>query len=170
MNCHTAENLLHAERDGALSKEQHADLERHVQGCARCAQLRLEIAAAGKAVQDDAARFTVPDADEEWRLLQLERRRREHEVRTRTSTPSLLRWVGAPMAAAAALALAFQAGRMMPMLPSAQDFEVPKEARADYVEVANRDASPIVFLDQESGWLVVWAADSAQEPRGNAAI
>jgi hypothetical protein len=31
---------------------------------------------------------------------------------------------------------------------------------ADYVEAGNPAASTMVYVDKESGWLVVWAADA----------
>lgn len=169
MNCQAAEQLLLAERDGVLTNEQHAALSRHADGCASCRQLRLNLAAAMAAVRDDAANLAVPDADEEWRLLQLEMRAAARRERLGGGAPAVIKWVGAPMAAAAALTLAFYVGRTMPLEPT-RGFSVAAEARVDFVEVADTDATPIVFLDNESGWLVVWAAESESTARGSASI
>ena len=37
----------------------------------------------------------------------------------------------------------------------------PLPARAEYVELADANASPTVFVDDQSGLLVVWAEDDA---------
>lgn len=162
MNCRTAENLLLAESDGMLSPAQRAALGEHLTACAACRTLQADLAAATEALRADAAGLTVPDADEEWRLLQLEIRAQERQrASTRGGGASVLKWFGAPLAAAAALAMAFYAGRTTALRP-ADDWLVPAEARAEFVEVADTSATPIVFRDEESGWLVVWAEESSK--------
>jgi len=39
-------------------------------------------------------------------------------------------------------------------------------AGADYVEAGNPNASTMVYVDKESGWLVVWVTDVDAGPRG----
>ena len=38
-------------------------------------------------------------------------------------------------------------------------------AQAEYVEAGNVDASTIVYVDKDSGWLVVWATDRDADPK-----
>ncbi|MBA3850326.1 MAG: hypothetical protein C0502_10095 [Opitutus sp.] len=152
MNCRQATPLLSAARDGALSPEQRAGLARHVAECAACRQLQAEFAAAMAALRTDAARAAVPDADEEWRLLRA--RLSAPAKRTRRLAP--VAWFTLPLAAAAALALVFFAGR-----PAAPELDGVGLAQADFVEVADPSATPIVYTDRESGVLVIWAANNS---------
>ena len=38
------------------------------------------------------------------------------------------------------------------------------EARAEYVETEDEEISPFVFVDEESGWLIVWASEDPETP------
>jgi anti-sigma factor RsiW len=156
MKCHDAAPLLSAARDGALSTPQRAELERHVAGCAACRQLQDELAAATGAFRADAARVTVPDADEEWRLVRARLRAPTQKSR-RGLAP--ITWIGVPLAAAAAIAVAFFIGRPAPLGDSMLAGGTTELAHADFVEVTDPNATPIVYADKESGWLVVWAAE-----------
>lgn len=155
MNCREAQPLLLTERDGTLSSEQRAALARHVAECADCRQLQSNLAAAMDAVRAEAASVPVPDIDAEWRAVQAKINSGKADQRRKRRLAPII-WMSAPLAAAAAVALAFFATR--PIIPTTEPdgFTV---AQADFVEVADSRATPIVFTDQESGWLVVWAAD-----------
>lgn len=162
MNCPEAEKLLHTAVDGGLSAAEQAALAQHVDRCAGCRQLQADLAAVSAAYRADAERIVVPDPDEEWRLLQVELRGAAQRERRAGRSPvsPWVKWFGTPLAAAAALALAFYAGRATALRP-ADALLVPEMARADFVEVADANATPIVFRDEESGWLVVWAEQGA---------
>lgn len=103
------------------------------------------------------ARVTVPDADEEWRLLQA---RLDAPRRRRSLAP--VTWIGVPLAAAAAIALAFFVTRPAPLALAGREV-----ASVDYVDVAGRDATPVVYMDKDSGMLVVWAVDNANEGKAD---
>lgn len=170
MNCREAEPLLLAERDGTLTSVQRTTLDRHVAGCAGCRQLRADLSAALAEFQVDAASVRLPDVDAEWRALQA----RVHGARTGAATPRAMKkgapltWFAGPMAVAAAIALAFFLGRPSSLSNQSETEVSPFAgyARADYVEVAIEDASPLVYLDKESGWLVVWADFESDTPHG----
>jgi anti-sigma factor RsiW len=140
MNCRDIEPLLLAERDGVLTPEQHAELAAHVAGCPACRRERAIYGEAVTFLKTDAANVAVPDADSEWRTI----RDRLHgesakPVRKRPLAPVI--WFSAPLAAAAALAVAFFVSRPAP--------------------AADENATPtIAYVDNESGWLVVWAAEN----------
>lgn len=161
MNCPEAEKLLLASPDGGLSSVEQAALAQHVAGCAGCRQLQADLRSAQEAYRADAAQIAVPDADEEWRLLQARMRAEQQRERhaARGATTPWLKLFGTPLAAAAALAVAFYAGRAT-ATRAENDLLIPDVARADFVEVADTSATPIVFRDEESGWLVVWAEES----------
>jgi predicted anti-sigma-YlaC factor YlaD len=155
MNCHAAQRLLSAERDGALASSERASLDAHVAECGECRQMRTAIAAAVESLRAASAQIAVPDADRAWQDI-----RRA----IRTTAPAGSRERGAfprwtlPLTVAAALALAATlAPRWLgnPVPTNTARLEV---ARADFVETATNTSS-MVYVDDKSGWLVVWAVD-----------
>lgn len=160
MNCRDIEPLLLAERDGVLTSRQHAELADHVAGCPACRRARLNYGDAVTFLKTDAANVRVPDADKEWRAI---RSQLHGEVadpaKKRRIAPVV--WFGAPLAAAAALVFAFFLARdPVPVTPSlGPQFPVTELARAEFVEAGDSNASTMVYVDKESGWLVVWATE-----------
>lgn len=164
MNCRDSESLILAERDGALTKVQLASLSDHVAACPACHQLRTRVAAALDAYQADVAAIPVPDADEAWRDLQARLHGGESKSsRKRPLAPVI--WFTAPLAAAAAIAIAFLVTKPIPSTPSGElaftppPYDPSTIAGADFVEAGDPNASTMVYVDKESGWLVVWATD-----------
>ena len=163
MNCRDIEPLLLAERDGVLTKEQHAALAGHVATCASCRQLRANLAAALNEFRTDTASVALPNVDEEWRTLRAQHHATEAKpTKKRPLAPVI--WFGASLAAAAAIAFAFIVGNPTPQ-PTALA-QVTESARADFVEAADANASTMVYVDKDSGWLVVWATDTAAPAGG----
>lgn len=163
MNCRNIEPLLLAERDGVLTKEQHVALAGHVATCASCRQMRAELTAAIEDFRSDAASVAVPNADEEWRTLRAQLHTTESKpTKKRPLAPVI--WFGASLAAAAAVAFAFIVGNPMPQPTTLA--QVTESARADFVEAADANASTMVYVDKDSGWLVVWATDTAAPAGG----
>lgn len=166
MNCHDAETLMLAERDGALTDERRTVLAAHIAGCKSCSHFRDAIAATALHMRESAQTVSVPDATREWR-----------EIRRRIQAPEpaapvwarLLPALGVPLAAAAALAIAFFAAPQWFMRTISEDpvagteitqvAEIAWEPHAEFVEVPGSDDSMVVYLDEPSGWLVVWAVD-----------
>ena len=157
MNCRSAQRLMSSERDGALPAAERADLAAHVAACASCQRARASVAAAVDEWRSSSARIAVPDVERAWQDI-----RRE----IRTSAPSKARtWWGLPrwtLPLAAAAGLIVAATVMVP--PWLAPSEPPQKtarletARADFVEVANNSSS-VVYVDDKSGWLVVWAVN-----------
>jgi len=148
MNCRDCERLLL--REGAeLSDAEAAAAARHVQDCPHCRELQSSLTAAiGEWKAETSAQ--EPDAAAAWRALRprLTARRRQ----PRRLAPLLC--LTAPLAAAAALALL-----VYPPKPAERDRGI-EAAHADFVEAGNPAASTMVYVDNDSGWLVVWAADT----------
>ena len=148
MNCRDIEPLLLTERDGVLTPEQHAALAEHVTTCPACRQLRTTYGEAVTFLKTDAANVTVPDADEEWRNLRA-------QIHGETFKPAKKRplapiiWFSAPLAAAAALTIAFFVSRPIASPPRAGQITEASDARS----------STIAYVDKDSGWLVVWATE-----------
>ncbi len=161
MNCRDSESLILAERDGELTTGQRAALSDHVAACPACAQFRTSVHTALDAYKADMAAIPVPDTNEAWRDLQA---RLRQPARKRPLAPVI--WFAAPLAAAAAIAIAFFATRPTTSTPSGElaitvpVYDSSVIAGADYVEAGDPNASTMVYVDKESGWLVVWATDS----------
>ena len=165
MNCHDIEPLLLAERDGGLTTEQRATLAGHVVACPACRQLRANLNTALDTLKADAARVTVPDAEREWRELRAQLvGATVRPAKKRPLAPVI--WFGAPLAAAAAIALVFFSGRPSPQQPLTTLQVAVETARADYVEAGDANTSTMVYVDKDSGWLVVWATDIAPKNSG----
>lgn len=178
MNCRDNESLILAERDGTLTKTQLAALSDHVAACPACRKLRADLPPALAAYQNGITTVPVPDATTAWRDLQS---RLNQPAKKSPLAPII--WFGTPLAAAAAIAFAFFVTRPAP--PSPLDAPAPAAklalapslpppplhdpsviAGADYVEAGDPNASTLVFIDRESGWLVVWATDVSTDTRG----
>jgi len=162
MNCRAIELLLLSERDGTLTEAQQATLERHVTACPSCLRLRSDLAAALAAFQTDVAHVVVPDVEAEWHTLRaqlLRQAARPEEKRPRAR----LIWLTLPLAAAAALAIAY-----FGLLPKPPEPVVPANeiAQAEFVEAGDPNASTMVYVDKDSGWLVVWATNNDAQSSG----
>jgi len=163
MNCRTIEPLLFAERDGVLTAAQHASLEEHLATCPMCRQSRSALAETLQSIRADAAAVALPNVDDEWRTLRA-RIDRESAGPKKSRTLAPVWWFAAPLAAAAAIALSFFAGH--PFLAPGETDSSADVASAEFVEAGDSDASTMVYVDKDSGWLVVWATNAQSEASG----
>lgn len=166
MNCREAQPQIFAERDGALDPVQRAALDGHLAHCDACRRVRDEFSAVFTAWRVDAIRVAVPDAEREWHAV---RRRIRGGAETGAARPArprrnLFTWIAVPLGAAAAVAVALFVTQPAPTTPVAVQHAVqhttPHVARADSVEAPGNNASTTVFVDDKSGWLIVWASDT----------
>jgi hypothetical protein len=156
MTCRDAELQIFAEGEVAMDENLRPLLASHISNCVECRHKRDNLSRAIGTWRSRTRAVVAPDADRAWNDLRRELRR----DRTTAARPSrLAAWIATPLAAAAALAL------MMLSEPgsrvSSGSSPSHQVARADYVEVPSRTASTVVYVDDESGWLVVWASDGA---------
>lgn len=167
MNCRDIEPLLLAERDGVLTTKQHAELAAHVAGCPACRRARLNYGDAVTFLKTDAANVAVPDADKEWRTIRAQIQDTAAKPGKRSPLAPVI-WFTAPFAAAAALAFAlFVTKSPVPQAPGlTPQASVTEAARADFVEAGDTNASTMVYVDKDSGWLVVWATDADLKTSG----
>lgn len=162
MNCREARRLLLAE--GPPSSRLTADrseLAAHLAGCPRCEKLRVELDEASAQWRQRVMSAELPDVDREWRAVRA--RLAPGEGAPAGASRRALGWFALPVAGAAIAALAFVwvwrgVAPAEPRVPAAQAARVAP-AEAWFVEVPESDASPVVFVDEESGWLVVWAVN-----------
>lgn len=141
MDCHAAQRLISAARDRALGDAEQAGLGEHLAGCPECRRLRDALAEAAVAWRHTVADAPVPDARLEWQRIQ----RRMAPGRSPVSSRRPALWWGLSLATAAVLALALWTPRTAPRLETAGDVEVGEKSSAT------------VYVDAQSGWLVVWA-------------
>ncbi len=160
MNCREAQDQIFAERDGAPNDNRRAALATHVAECAGCRQMRDNLAAALGMWRTEVEKVTVPDAEREWYAV---RRRIRGGVAAGTETTTarsrrIISWVAVPIGAAAALAVALFVSPPKSEIadPGAA---VTHVASAESIDVPSNTASTTVFVDDKSGWLVVWASD-----------
>lgn len=170
MNCRDLKSLILNEPDGTLTQDQLTALSDHVDACPACARLRANLTTALDTYQADVAALAVPDADEVWR--DVESRLQSTTEPNRKSLLAPLIWFSTPLIAAAALAIVFTVTRPRPSAPNPElalttpMYDPSTIAGADYVEAGDPDASVMVYVDKDSGWLVVWATDGGTETRG----
>lgn len=165
MNCRDIGPLLSAERDGVLTNEQRAALVQHVAACPSCQQAREEFVHAMDAFRADAMNVRVPDVDEEWLRLRTQIAANPNKKHPKTKLAPII-WIGGSLAAAAAVAFAFVSVRPQVKTPAVAVALAPEVAQAEYVEPGDAKASTMVYVDKDSGWLVVWATDPATTTKG----
>jgi len=160
MNCREAQNHILAERDGALAETERAALMSHVEHCGDCQRIRADLISALTHWKMRAQAVVVPDAEREWHAVRRQLRGgvEAGEVRLTPRRPGWLTWLTVPLAAASALALA-----LFISLPSGEGpaaSPAPHVARAESVQAPGRNTSTMVYVDDKSGWLIVWASDA----------
>ncbi|WP_221029523.1 anti-sigma factor family protein [Actomonas aquatica] len=183
MNCRQVQDHLIAARDVPLPDDVARQVSAHTAACPECQALQAQLAAVYTHLQETAARVQVPDAQTEWHAVR--RRLRQQSGTAKSAAPlwSRLLRVAAPLTAVAAVALVVMQNRG-PIRTESIDVAAPLArqaakvasdettadwpemeqhfafaAHAEFVETANEEASPFVYVDDESGWLIVWASD-----------
>ena len=167
MNCREAQPQIFAERDGALDNLQRAALDGHLAQCDACRRIRDDLAAALTVWRTEVVNVTVPDSEREWHAVRRRIQGGPEAGAERTSRPrrNPFTWMMLPLGAVGAAAVAFFVIPTNPP-PAAPDVPlVAQTARADSVEAPGNNASTMVFVDDKSGWLIVWASD-ARAKRG----
>ncbi|BET67963.1 hypothetical protein ASA1KI_28810 [Opitutales bacterium ASA1] len=154
MNCRRARDLIHAERDRDLAIAERAALDSHLPDCPGCREERALLERAALAWKETRAATAVPDSTREWQSV----RRRLREVEEPPARR--LGWIGALAVGAAAAAVA--AFVFLPTGEHGRASSAPVLAQAESVEFTDDDATPVVFVDDQSGWLVVWAVSPDQ--------
>ena len=152
MNCQDAEESMIAARDGALTTDKRAVLAAHLTGCVSCSRLRDAFSENSKMFRASAQSAALPDVADEW--LEIRSRIRK-PAPTAVRSFRLIPFLGVPLAAAAALVIAFVS--MPQWFGTSSQSSSFQEARAEFVEVPGSDTTTLVFVDEPSGWLVVWA-------------
>ena len=177
MNCQDAESQIFAARDTPLGAADAAVLKQHLQECTHCRRLAENLESAAAAWRQKDQSVTPPDAQQEWHAVRRRIRSGEGAPLASTGLPSwgrLLR-LAVPLAAAFAVAIGISTRSIhqpisLPTTTIASvdwshfDDHFNNYARVEYIETDNIDVSPYVYVDEESGWLIVWASDAPDQP------
>lgn len=160
MNCRQVQPQIFAERDGALDYNQRAALDGHLAQCEACRRIRDDLATALTVWRTEVTHVVVPDAEREWHAVRRRIRGGAESGAERSSRPrrNLFAWLAVPLGAAAAIAVTLFVVTQDPsVVPSNAPTNV---ARANSGDVPSNDTATMVFVDDKSGWLFVWASDA----------
>lgn len=151
MKCTDCTRLLLSEGGVPPAPGWQDEVAAHVAACPDCRRLQADLATMRETWKADTAQVAIPDELAAWEelrpLLSQPARRPKRRL-------APLFWIGAPLAAAAAFAFVI----WNPVAPTGSESALA--VHADYVEAGNPAASTMVYVDKDSGWLVVWAADA----------
>lgn len=162
MNCHEAQHQIIAGRDLPSDRARDLPLEEHLSQCADCRRVRTDLAAVFEQWSAQSRRATVPDPEREWHAVR-------RQIRGGTAVGgaprsrryrSMMTWFAIPLAAAAVIAVSLREAPHPPAVRT-QSHRAVQSARANSVEVPGNNASTMVFVDDKSGWLFVWASDTS---------
>jgi len=152
--CTEIVSLLVAEPDGTLSAAELARLETHVAGCPDCRRQRALLRATPVALRIATSTFSVPSVPAEW--SELRARLLGEPGGTATHRRQRRPWFAWSLPIAAVGAAAAFAILAFFREPGGSPLPLPAVAHADFFQAENV-ASTLVYVDQESGWLIVWA-------------
>ncbi len=165
MNCHAAQNALFEDRDDQLAPNQQAALETHLATCGECQRVRQSLETALSSWRHQNTTVAIPDSQREWHAVRRRIRGGVDESGQATSRHrrGLFAWVSIPVsAAAAALAVALYVGPFSLKSPESAA-SLAQTARVNPA-TPEPSASNMVFVDDKSGWLVVWSSESNLKP------
>jgi anti-sigma factor RsiW len=167
VNCQACETLLLRDQDGALSPTERTVLSGHLANCTACREFHSALVELKTAYQTEAAPVNVPDVEIEWAELQNRLPdRSEPKARKQRHIPAPVLWLSAPLAAAAALAFVFLSSKPETTVTESSQVKAVSITHVDYVESGDPNASTMVYIDQDSGWLVVWASHAGPNTNG----
>ncbi len=151
MKCTECTRLILSEGGVPPSPGWQDEVAAHVAACPDCRRLQADLAMMRASWRADTAQVAIPDENAAWEKL---RPLLSQPAKRTPRRLAPLLWISAPLAAAAAFAFVM----LNPAAPTAGENSIA--VHADYVEAGNPAASTMVYVDKESGWLVVWAVDS----------
>lgn len=149
-----------------MSESERAALSQHLAQCEDCRSYQLALPEVAAAIRAEADSVSLPDVAAEWSTLQsrLNSPARSSTGKRRLSAPVL--WLGAPLAAAAGLAFLFINPSQETTVKETALSDDTMVTHVDYVKSGDPNASTMVYVDQDSGWLVVWATNSSHSRNG----
>lgn len=166
MNCRRARRLMSLERDGRLDESDRRALAGHLGQCAVCREAKASLGAAAEAWKAAQDRAEIPDPAVEWQHIRRAIRRagaaaRSGEAR-RQREWSWWRAFSAVGGAVAAAALVLVLWRFRGPEPGAPQpgpaaLGADEAVHVEFVEFAEGAENQTVYVDAETGFVVVWA-------------
>ena len=167
MNCRRAEIALSRQLDGDLSPREQLWLESHLAACPACRRTAAEWAGIRSALRE-AGPSETPDPARAWQSI----RRSIHQSGSLRRPPLLRRWWRPPLLRRwwrtplpwAGLAAATILALVVLIRPGGPG-SVPTDNRppVEFVETGLGGAATVVYIDDESGWSIVWVAEPLPE-------
>lgn len=155
MNCHSAQDQLLRAADGGLSAQQKNALTAHIESCAECGHFAESLDTIPSLLHRESESVPVPNAHDLWSEISSQLNSPEEQTNKPRKIAPII-WITAPIAAAATLLLAFLPLRQNDIVPVTTENNI---VQVNYVEIEDPDSTAMVYVDKESGWLVVWADD-----------
>lgn len=158
MNCRRAQRWLSKQLDGALDARRARSLAEHVEACPTCRAFREQCL-----LLRTMAREAAPAPDLSAEAMWAEVRRRIYGESATVAEDFGWKWnVWIPVAAAAILFVTVFGGavalwRAQKPLPGSA---LASCAQVEWVETGLSGATPMVYRDEETGWVVIWVVEA----------
>jgi hypothetical protein len=156
MNCIEAERLLSRHMDGELDAEQAAGLQNHLEACPQCAETR-DAWAGYSGLMHSVAQSVHSDTDALWADV-------AGKLGDQVSAPvkTVVPWpfnakALTALAAVVILSVSVYMGRSS-ISPDEATFA--QASAVEYFETDLPGASPMLYIDAEVGWTVVWVVEA----------
>lgn len=163
MNCRDALKWISMDMDGELPERRRARLAEHLAGCATCRAARESWAVAGERFR---AREIpgMPTAEAAW--ADVRRALRQQGAREAPAPwGTRLAWAAATAAVIGVVSfMAVWRGRE----PVAPEVAAKPATEVEWVETGLPGATPMVYEDAESGWVVIWIVEANGKEKGHA--
>ncbi len=163
MNCLKAEKWLSQKLDGELSLSRVEQLGRHLETCERCRS--LDRVWSGIAIEPAE---TAPSAEQMWQDVQ-------RDIRIapsgRNKSAFLAGWQPAwSFAAVAVLMVAVLAGLLFNPFQNSSNLATAFPGNnVEFLETGLPGASSVVYVDEDTGWTVIWVVEADTEENNNGA-
>ena len=156
MKCDRAEKLLSASLDGELDAQDLLPLRDHLDRCPRCRAARMEWQSYGEHLKSAPLPIT-PGLKGAWNDIRQRMRQDEKPRRWKPAYPFPMYWVSAAALLVVTMGIFF----LYPGDPAPTDSKIFAMAEnVEFVETSIPGATPVVYMDDASGWTVVWIVEA----------
>lgn len=158
MNCRQAEKALSRHLDDELPADEVATLEEHLATCSACRETATEWRGLGQAMRAEAP-DEIPDPTKAWHDIRRTLRNREAPAIRANRRP----WWSHPLpwAGAGATIALLAVGYLLQDSPASQ---FQNGSTVEYIDTELPGASTVVYVDDETGWNIVWVLESESDP------
>lgn len=162
-----AELLLSRALDGEASVDEQAALELYLSQNPEAADLKTAWESISVLLNEESDSVDCPSVEDAWQdiagRIEVEEQGSEENVAV-SNTPTVIpfpRWVWGGAAAAAIVVLASLGLLNLPQASSEGEQVASSESliEVEYIDTEIEDATPVVYVDEESGWTVVWVME-----------